>query len=69
MSKETAKEQFSKLIKRYMEFKKTNKKINISEETIRTWLNEMLLIFGWDVQKIQMKFGRKKHYQKYIEND
>lgn len=49
-SKETAKSKLSKLIKRYNNTLRGKDHKDISEETIRTWLNELLDIFGWDVQ-------------------
>ena len=49
-SKETAKERLSELIERYNNTLRGKDHKDISEETIRTWLNELLAIFGWDVQ-------------------
>lgn len=38
------------LVNRYNKYKLEGRLDLTSEETIRTWLNEMLSIFGWDVQ-------------------
>lgn len=43
-------EQLKQLIKKYNEYKKRAHESDISEESIRTWLNEFLGIFGWNVQ-------------------
>lgn len=48
--KEKIREELQKLIADYHAFMKTSDKNTISEETIRTWVNAMLLIFGWDVR-------------------
>ena len=48
--KNTAKERLSNLIQRYNATTRLVDHSDVSEETIRTWLNEFLLIFGWDVQ-------------------
>ena len=45
-----AKLKLSNLIKKYNDTLRGENHQNISEETIRTWLNEFLSIFGWDVQ-------------------
>lgn len=50
MSSEIRKERLAELIDEYNKFK-TQGKLNLtSEETIRTWLNNLLNIFGWDVR-------------------
>ena len=49
-SKETAKSKLSELIERYNNTLRGKDHKDISEETIRTWLNELLAIFGWDIQ-------------------
>lgn len=41
---------FIELVNRYNQYKLEGRLDLTSEETIRTWLNEMLSIFGWDVQ-------------------
>src|SRR5665648_376503 len=38
------------LINRYNDTTRLENRENISEESIRAWLNEFLGIFGWDVQ-------------------
>lgn len=43
------KEQLTKLVERYQSFKREGRLDLSSEETIRTWINELLLIFDWDV--------------------
>ena len=43
------KEQLAKLVDRYQSFKRKGRLNLSSEETIRTWINELLSIFGWDV--------------------
>ena len=50
MSSEIRKEKLTNLIEEYNRFKKTGKLDLTSEETIRTWLNQLLEIFGWDVR-------------------
>lgn len=44
------KEKLEDLVNRYQTFKKTGRLDLSSEETIRTWINELLSIFGWNVQ-------------------
>lgn len=48
--KNTLKSKLSSLIDRYNYTLRTKSHKDISEETIRTWLNEFLAIFGWDVK-------------------
>ncbi len=43
------KEQLANLVDRYQRFKREGRLNLSSEETIRTWINELLSIFGWDV--------------------
>ncbi len=43
------KEQLANLVDRYQSFKREGRLNLSSEETIRTWINELLSIFGWDV--------------------
>ncbi|MBD80684.1 MAG: type II deoxyribonuclease [Crocinitomicaceae bacterium] len=43
------KEQLASLVERYQSFKREGRLNLSSEETIRTWINELLSIFGWDV--------------------
>lgn len=50
MNRETMKTQLQILIERYNRTTRLETKENVSEETIRTWLNEFLGLFGWDVQ-------------------
>ena len=49
-NKDLAKSKLSNLIERYNSTLRGKDHKDISEETIRTWLNELLSIFGWDVQ-------------------
>lgn len=48
--KETAKARLTELINRYNSYIVEVNRAAVSEETIRTWLNEFLSIFGWNVQ-------------------
>lgn len=48
--KKTAKTKLEKLIQRYNATTRKVEHRDVSEETIRTWLNEFLSIFGWNVQ-------------------
>lgn len=48
-----AKEKLSELIDRYNSTLRYRNHADISEETVRTWLNEFLSIFGWDVQNTE----------------
>lgn len=50
LNKETAKAKLRDLIERYNNTLRGKDHKDISEETIRTWLNELLAVFGWDVQ-------------------
>jgi methylase of polypeptide subunit release factors len=50
MSSEQRKQKLTELITEYNKFKKAGKLDLTSEETIRTWLNELLEIFDWDVR-------------------
>lgn len=50
MDKQQTKNKLKELIKRYNSSIRISDRKDISEETIRTWLNEMLEIFGWNVQ-------------------
>lgn len=43
------KEQLANLVERYQSFKREGRLNLSSEETIRTWINELLSIFDWDV--------------------
>lgn len=44
------KENFKHFINRFSEALSCGSLNNASEETVRTWINEMLNLFGWDVQ-------------------
>jgi type I restriction-modification system DNA methylase subunit len=50
MASELRKQALTELIEKYNQFKKQGKLDLTSEETIRTWLNELLAIFDWDVK-------------------
>jgi len=50
MSSAQRKQKLTELIAEYSQFKKQGKLDLTSEETIRTWLNELLEIFDWDVR-------------------
>jgi hypothetical protein len=43
------KQQLTELVQRYQDFKKSGRLDLSSEETIRTWINELLAIFDWNV--------------------
>ena len=45
--------ELSSLIKRYQEAKDNGQLQNASEATMRTWIDELLSLFGWDVQNTQ----------------
>lgn len=44
------KEKLAGLVERFIKAKEEGKLDYASEETIRTWINELLSLFGWDVQ-------------------
>ncbi|MEI8048557.1 MAG: N-6 DNA methylase [Bacteroidota bacterium] len=50
MSSEQRKENLAELIVKFNRFKQDGRLDLTSEETIRTWLNDLLAIFGWDVR-------------------
>jgi hypothetical protein len=50
MTSKLRKQALVELIEKYNELKKTRQVGLSSEETIRTWLNELLAIFDWDVK-------------------
>lgn len=50
MNYQEAKQALTALINRYNETLRNQRQENISEETIRAWINEFLSVFGWDVQ-------------------
>lgn len=66
-----AKEQLSELICRYNSTLRYRNRADVSEETIRSWLNEFLAIFGWDVQDteqvLQERILRGAQHQRLIE--
>jgi len=68
MNTKDRKEQLTKLIAKYTEFKKAGKLDFSSEETIRIWINDLLEIFGWNVrdtsQILQEKVLSKKEREK-----
>lgn len=65
------KERLNDLIERYNQTIRNYNHADISEETIRTWLNEFLGIFGWDVQNteqvLQERVLRGAEYQRHRE--
>lgn len=71
MSSEQRKQKLAELIAEYDKFKEQGKLDLTSEETIRTWLNEILAIFGWDVrdtsQILQEKVLSKSEKEKVKE--
>lgn len=50
MTSQQRKNKLRELVEEYRQFKTIGKLDLTSEETIRTWLNEMLAIFDWDVR-------------------
>src|SRR5690554_97258 len=50
MSSEIRKQRLAELIDEYNKFKEQGRLDLTSEETIRTWLNNLLNIFDWDVR-------------------
>ena len=64
MSSEERKEKLAKLIAEYNKFKQAGKLDLTSEETIRTWLNELLAIFDWDVRDTSEVLQEKKLVRK-----
>lgn len=50
MTKGDAKKQLRNLIDRYNALVRNQARRTVSEETVRAWLNELLGIFGWNVQ-------------------
>jgi len=71
MSSDQRKQKLTELIAEYNKFKELGKLDLTSEETIRTWLNELLAIFGWDVrdtsQILQEKVLSKSEKEKLKE--
>ena len=47
------KEDIKKLVCRYLEAKDSGRLRNASEATMRAWIDELLSLFGWDVQNTQ----------------
>ena len=60
MDKNIAKEKLKVLVCEYEEFINTSRLEEISEETIRVWLNKFLGIFGWDVRQTNEILQEKK---------
>lgn len=50
--KAECKVRLSALVKDYNNVLKTANKVWVSEETVRTWLNDFLAVFGWDVRNV-----------------
>ncbi len=67
------KEQLTELVKRYQAFKAEGRLDLSSEETIRTWINEFLSIFDWDVmdtsQVLQEKVLSREEKERLEEID
>jgi len=65
------KERLSQLINKYTSYKKEGRLDLTSEETMRTWINELLAIFNWDVmdtsQILQEKILSKEEKAKLKE--
>lgn len=47
------KEKLKLLIDKYFKYKKDHKSVEMSEESTRSWINEFLKIFGWDILNTQ----------------
>lgn len=54
------KRKLSNLIEKYNVTLRGKSHKDVSEETIRTWINEFLLIFGWAPMYISYLIPRKK---------
>lgn len=67
MLKNAAKKRLSDLIDRYNTTLRGKSHKEISEETIRTWLNEFLSIFGWDVQNTSQVLQERVLSPKQVE--
>lgn len=67
MLKNAAKKRLSDLIDRYNTTLRGKSHKEISEETIRTWLNEFLYIFGWDVQNTSQVLQERVLSPKQVE--
>ena len=67
------KEQLTELVQRYQAFKEEGRLDLSSEETIRTWINEFLSIFDWDVmdtsQVLQEKVLSREEKERLEEID
>lgn len=48
-----SKEALKRLITKYNQYKKNRKSTELTEEETRSWINELLGIFDWDVLNIQ----------------
>lgn len=67
------KEQLNELVQRYQAFKEEGRLDLSSEETIRTWINELLSIFNWNVmdtsQVLQEKVLSREEKERLVEID
>lgn len=52
-TKSRCKAKLSKLIEEYNRALRKVSKNKVSEETVRSWLNEFLAVFGWDVRNVK----------------
>lgn len=66
-NKETLKSRLYSLIEKYDRFIQSANKKTISEETIRTWINDLLSIFGWDVQNTHHVLQERKLNKQFLE--
>ena len=48
-----SKDDLKALIEKYIEYKNANKAKEMSEESTRSWINELLKIFDWDILDTQ----------------
>jgi len=64
--KDQMKARLLSLIEKYNRFIQSADTRTISEETIRTWINDMLSIFGWDVQDTHQVLQERKLGKQFL---
>lgn len=65
-NKDQLKSRLIKLIEKYNRFIQSADKKTISEETVRTWINDLLSIFGWDVQNTHHVLQERKLSKQFL---
>lgn len=65
-NKDQVKSRLMNLIEKYNRFIQSANKKTISEETIRAWINDMLSIFGWDVQNTHHVLQERKLNKEFL---